>query len=85
MSWRDPEPWEDFAPCKGVEDTDIFFPPYEPGEQRAAKDICFNLCPFRQECLALALTAPWRDVDGIWGGLTLHERQRLTVADGGGL
>lgn len=61
------------AACDDM-DPDLWFP--EPGDHgRAAKWICNNRCPARDECLAWALTA--REPFGIWGGLSSAERENL--------
>jgi WhiB family redox-sensing transcriptional regulator len=60
-------------------DVELFFPLTERGPRASAlieqaKSVC-RRCAVVHECLdaALALT----DTDGIWGGLTHSERQRL--------
>jgi hypothetical protein len=42
----------------------------------AARAALRRVCPARAECLAYTLAAD--EPDGIWGGLTRNERQRLT-------
>ena len=44
------------------------------GDTGRAKAVCAE-CPVRQDCLEFALTV--REKEGVWGGLTAVERQRL--------
>lgn len=72
--------WSDAA-CLG-QDTELFFPAASVGREaevqsRAAKEICAG-CVVRIECLQQALS--WGVTDGVWGGLTSHERSRLVLA-----
>lgn len=57
---------------------DIFFPnDWEAGtraDEVLAKTVC-NRCPVRLQCLEYAMTA--EDEQGLWGGLTSHERRQL--------
>ena len=66
--------WRSAAACRSA-DPDLFFPISDSGparEQAAeAKAICAT-CWVRRECLAFALRT--RQVHGIWGGTTEHER-----------
>jgi len=67
-----PGPWISRAACAN-EPTDLFFP--EDGEgTELAKAICGG-CPVRAECIGYAVAIP--SLDGIWGGLTERERERL--------
>jgi WhiB family redox-sensing transcriptional regulator len=63
--------WAAQAACKGT--THLFFPEKGgPAETiRAAKHIC-TTCPVKRECLQTALDNNERY--GIWGGLTVDER-----------
>lgn len=62
--------WRDYAECQYT-DPEIFFP--DKGHPAApAKRICMQ-CTVRLACLAWAVEHPER-LDGIWGGLTRHER-----------
>lgn len=66
--------WMDMAVCAQV-DPELFFPPHRANHLGVlAKRICAR-CPVRAECLRYALTDP--ELDGIWGGTTPRERQRL--------
>ncbi|MDR0592605.1 MAG: WhiB family transcriptional regulator [Bifidobacteriaceae bacterium] len=66
------ETWRDSAVCAQT-DPEIFFP--EPGGQPFdAKTVCAH-CPVCSDCLDYALTA--NEVHGIWGGLTVNEREAL--------
>ena len=66
--------------CKHT-NPDIFFPdPFEDQEDvvftktKQAKAICAE-CPLTEECLRYALENP--ELQGIWGGSTVKERQLL--------
>ena len=66
--------WMDSALCAQV-DPELFFPEYRANAvAAAARRICAT-CPVRDDCLRYALTDP--DLDGIWGGTTPRQRQRL--------
>ena len=76
--------WRSVAACRSA-DPDLFFPISDSGpalEQAVeAKAICAT-CPVRRECLAFALRT--KQVHGIWGGTTEHERtavRRGTVSE----
>jgi WhiB family redox-sensing transcriptional regulator len=76
--------WRSVAACRSA-DLDLFFPISDSGpalEQAVeAKAICAT-CPVRRECLAFALRT--KQVHGIWGGTTEHERtavRRGTVSE----
>ena len=67
--------WQAQANCMGV-DPDLFFP--ERGAStREAKEVCRG-CVVREDCLEYAL----RDdqLQGIWGGMSERERDRLRRA-----
>lgn len=66
------EGWMDRAACKG-EDPEIFFPSQGQSAE-LAKQICAS-CEVRKECLDFAEASNARD--GIWAGLSSHERARL--------
>lgn len=68
----DVERWQDWAACKGM-NPDVFYPPDGVGEA-FAKKFCRS-CPVREQCLEYALVR--REKDGIWGGMTTKERDRL--------
>ncbi len=73
----DARPWVEQAACAEV-GGDLFFPENggsSRGQVRAAKAVCHE-CPVTAECLADALATDELDW-GIWGGLTVRERQRL--------
>ncbi len=80
--------WQEQAACRGV-DLEVFFPHLEPGRKLGdhlsakvarAKSFC-HVCPVRQQCLALALTAEGASAEGlrfgVFGGLTPNERAAL--------
>ena len=71
--------WMDNARCVEV-DPELFFPELDSvWRARAAKKIC-DTCPVKQQCLDYALTNRFRD--GIWGGLSPTQRNRLTIGKG---
>lgn len=69
-----PGAWIQQAACAD-EPTDLFFPEDQPGIE-LAKAIC-GACPVKPECASYAIAIP--SLDGIWGGLTRHERTKLRV------
>lgn len=75
--------WKQHAACKDA-DTDLFFPHERNGREpslkaekqtAAAKAYCAR-CAVTGECLAFGLSLP-ADSDGIYGGLTGEEREKL--------
>lgn len=78
------QPWEADAPCREI-GTEVFHPTGRGADLAAAvltaKAICRQQCPYREQCLALALeregNADRYSRDGIWGGLTPQERAAL--------
>jgi WhiB family redox-sensing transcriptional regulator len=69
--------WRAVGACLHA-DPDLFFPVSAAGPSRAeveqAKAFCLH-CPVRRQCLEFAqANAP---LYGIWGGMTLDERQRV--------
>lgn len=66
--------WQDRALCAQC-DPDSFFPELgQPNQIHHAKMIC-RRCPVRAQCLDDALENNERF--GIWGGMTVPERERL--------
>ena len=65
-------------PCQ-VTDPELWFPDQggENWQFRTAKKFC-SQCPVQKECLKYAVSEP--DLQGIWGGMTQRERQRIRVA-----
>ncbi len=61
--------------CRGVS-TELFFPRANTprGQVERAQGFCFA-CPLRAECLDYAMSAP--SIDGIWGGTTTPQRERM--------
>lgn len=81
--------WMARSACRDV-DPELFFGPdfgwgrehSEPPQVRAkreaaAKALCLA-CPVREACLEYAMTAP--EHDGVWGGVTAAERERMRLA-----
>ena len=67
-----PEPWESRALCAQV-DPEAFFP-NKGGYAGTAKKLCMS-CPVQEPCLEWALDNFERD--GIWGGATRLDRERM--------
>ena len=64
--------WAEDAACKGLNPM-IFYPATDEEAERA-KGICAG-CPVRDACLEHAIEA--REHNGVWGGATERERQRI--------
>jgi WhiB family transcriptional regulator, redox-sensing transcriptional regulator len=64
--------WADIAACKGLDPT-IFYPATDE-EAEAAKAVCQG-CPVKDTCLEHAIER--REHNGVWGGATERERQRI--------
>jgi hypothetical protein len=71
---EEPPPYPDFDGSQVCAQTDpgLFMPDGQGFSARPAKTLC-GTCPFADACRDYAL---WHDVDGIWGGTTLRERQK---------
>jgi WhiB family transcriptional regulator, redox-sensing transcriptional regulator len=71
--------WWELAACNRA-DPELFFPVSETGPARrqvaAAKAVCAT-CGVRQLCLDYALAT--RQVHGVWGGTSEHERRGLAA------
>lgn len=68
--------WMDDALCREV-DPELFHPHLGENTGHLAKRIC-NGCTVKNECLEYALAQP--GIDGILGGTTYKERQRMNTA-----
>lgn len=68
------EQWRDQALCQS-RDPELFFPERSNSTRanKEAKQVC-HACEVERECLTYALEA---DVDGVWGGTSPRERDRL--------
>jgi WhiB family redox-sensing transcriptional regulator len=64
--------WAELAACRGL-DPGIFYPASDE-EAEAAKAVCLQ-CPVQEVCLEHAITR--REHNGVWGGATERERQRI--------
>lgn len=64
--------WSARAACRGL-DPSVFFSS-DDDDAGLAKAIC-DRCPVRQPCLEYALGE--REHEGVWGGCTERERQRI--------
>ncbi|SHG02504.1 WhiB family transcriptional regulator, redox-sensing transcriptional regulator [Jatrophihabitans endophyticus] len=74
--------WQMSAACRGQDTATFYHPENERGPSRArremqAKAVCSG-CPVVQSCLRWALAA--REPYGVWGGLSVEERERLITA-----
>jgi len=69
--------FEGGVPCENA--PDVYFMDHrdkmQPEKLRTAKALC-DSCPLKRLCLEYALEAG--EEQGIWGGMTGRERQRLT-------
>lgn len=71
--------WQVHAACRGTDTATFYHPENERGPSRArrerrAKAVCAQ-CGVLEHCLRWALTT--REPFGVWGGLTVEERERL--------
>jgi WhiB family redox-sensing transcriptional regulator len=71
--------WQYEGACRDADPETFFSPDAERGPRRrareaAAKAMC-AVCPVVQECLDHALTV--REPYGVWGGLTINERDSI--------
>jgi WhiB family transcriptional regulator, redox-sensing transcriptional regulator len=78
IAWKGNTGWMDEAACKDIS-RDVFFPTVgglaiRDAVPKRAKDLC-DSCTVKDECLNFALRN--RSLDGIWGGTSEEERQRL--------
>ena len=64
--------WQTGAACKGLDPT-IFYPMTDD-EAVVAKSVC-DECPVQADCLEHAIGN--REHNGVWGGATERERQRI--------
>ena len=71
--------WQYLGACRGTDPETFFSPDAERGPSRrareaAAKALC-AVCPVVRECLEHALAV--REPYGVWGGLSINEREHL--------
>lgn len=71
--------WQLHGACRGVDTSVFFHPDNERGPSRLrrekqAKAVCAR-CPVIDDCLRWALAA--REPYGVWGGLSVEEREAL--------
>ncbi len=64
--------WVHRSACKGLDP--IIFYPASDEEADEAKEVCAR-CPVQDDCLEHAISN--REHNGIWGGATERERQRI--------
>lgn len=64
--------WQRRSACKGIDP--IIFYPASDEDAAAAKAVC-DMCPVQLDCLEYAIAS--REHDGVWGGHTERERQRI--------
>jgi len=73
--------WQMRAACRGIDTANFYHPENERGPSRVnreqrAKQICAH-CPVVENCLRWALAA--REPYGVWGGLSVEEREALLL------
>lgn len=71
--------WQYAGACRDQDPDTFFSPDAERGPRRrareaAAKALC-AVCPVIEQCRHHALTV--REPHGVWGGLTINEREQL--------
>lgn len=66
--------WREAAACTERSDVDFFPTPEDIKGIADAKALC-AVCPVADECLSFALET--RQAEGIWGGHTSKERQKI--------
>ena len=64
--------WVDRSACRGIDP--IIFYPVTDEEAGPAKSVCSE-CPVQADCLEHAISH--REHNGVWGGATERERQRI--------
>ena len=74
--------WQLNAACRGQDTAGFYHPENERGPSRMrremrAKAVCSG-CPVIESCLRWALAA--REPYGVWGGLSVEEREALLTA-----
>ena len=79
MPIQDAYEWQYEGACRGNDPETFFSPDAERGPRRrrreaAAKALC-AVCPVVTQCLEHALSV--REPYGVWGGLTINERDSL--------
>jgi hypothetical protein len=65
-------PWQQRAACRETDPEDFF--PLKGESVEPAKQVCWGMCPVREECLDFALDNDERH--GVWGGLSERERRK---------
>ncbi len=76
--------WQEDAACRGADVSTFYHPDNERGVSRSrremrAKAICAT-CPVTASCLNWALST--REPYGVWGGLSVEEREQRLVRMG---
>ncbi|AWB91887.1 WhiB family transcriptional regulator [Aeromicrobium chenweiae] len=78
--------WQYEGACNGVDPEVFFSPDAERGPRRRARDAAAKavcaVCPVARQCLEHALTV--REPYGVWGGLTINERDSILQAQKAG-
>jgi WhiB family redox-sensing transcriptional regulator len=74
--------WQMSAACRGSDTSTFYHPENERGPSRTrretrAKAVC-AACPVIESCLRWALAA--REPYGVWGGLSVEEREALLTS-----
>jgi WhiB family redox-sensing transcriptional regulator len=78
---KDDMTWMEYAACRKYDavNANWYADPATP-EQRLAINICFSVCPVKSQCLSHAILTEERH--GVWGGLTVKQRQILARQKG---
>lgn len=66
--------WKNKAACVGMP-AEFFYPENSTIISKEAKQLCWEACPVREECLKFAIEVP--EMHGMWGGLTPKQRRPL--------
>lgn len=69
----------EFTPLDAQQKSDLWFPT-EKREEAYAKRLCTG-CPTSRQCFAYAYERP--ELEGVWGGTSTGQRERLRAKNGG--
>lgn len=77
VSERETQVWRDRAACKGM-DPALFFP--GRGECAPEADAACARCPVADPCLEYAISKPFTNMLGVWGGTSVNARRKMKEA-----